>query len=134
MKNLKIRPGYKTLATILLFGLAGCKKFEHKNVITGIGAIENQKVLLLDDVETGIERIYNVPKTCDFYDWLQLGDTVIIYVGPSVYPGLEKYYQKDRILDESFARLRYNTDSIYARKQRKKFSDMKQKMYDEKSK
>lgn len=129
MKNLKIRPGYKTFAAILLFGLAGCKKYEHKNVITGIGAIENQKILLLDDVETGIERIYNVPKTCDFYDWLQLGDTVII-----LYPVLEKYYQKDRILDESFARLRYNTDSIYARKQRKKFSDMKQKMYDEKSK
>lgn len=124
MKNLKIRPGYKTLATILLFGLAGCKKYEHKNVITGIGAIENQKILLLDDVETGVERIYNVPKTCDFYDWLQLGDTVIIYV----YNRLERYYQKDLVLGESDVRLRYNTDSIYARKQRKKFTDMKQKM------
>lgn len=124
MKNLKIRPGYKTLATILLFGLAGCKKFEHKNVITGIGAIENQKILLLDDAETGIERIYNVPKTCVFYDWLQLGDTVIIYV----YNGLERYYQKALVLDESDVLLRYNTDSIYARQQRKKFSDMKQKM------
>ena len=127
MKNLKIRPDYKTLATILLFGLAGCKKYEHKNVITGIGAIENQKILLLDDVETGVERIYNVPKickTCDFYDWLQLDDTVIIYV----YNGLERYYQKNLVLGESDVRLRYNTDSIYARKQRKEFSDMKQKI------
>ena len=131
MKNLKIRPGYKTLATILLFGLAGCKKFEHKNVITGIGAIENQKVLLLDDVETGIERIYNVSEICDFYDWLQLGDTVIMYIDS---PRPERYYQKTLVLGENAAYLSYNTDSIYARKQRKKFSDMKQKMYDEKSK
>ncbi len=128
MKNLKIRPDYKTLATILLFGLAGCKKYEHKNVITGMGTIENQKVLLLDDVETGIERIYNVPETCDFYDWLQLDDTVIMYIDS---PRFERYYQKTLVLGAVAANLLYNTDSIYARKQRKKFSDMKQKMLEE---
>ena len=128
MKNLKIRPGYKTFAAILLFGLAGCKKYEHKNVITGIGAIENQKILLLDDVETGIERIYNVRETCDFYDWLQLGDTVTI---SAIYLGSQKYYKRNLVLSKLNLHLRYNTDSIYARKQRKKFSDMKQKMFEE---
>ena len=119
---------YKILALIPIMAIAGCKKYEHKNVITGKGTYNDQKILLLDDVKTGVERIYNISETCNFYDLLQLDDTVTIFTGPDIYFGAEKHYQESLVLDESDARLRYNTDSINVRRERQKFNQIKSEM------
>ena len=131
-QNLKIRPAYKTLAMILLFGLAGCKQYEPKNVITRIETVDGVKVLEINDVETGITRMYKITKSNanDREKWLRVGDTVTLSIGGLLYDGKE-YYQKHLVLTSSDAFLEYNLDSIFARQERKKFNDIKQKMYDE---
>ena len=130
-QNMKIRPNYKTLGFLLLFGLAGCKKYEHKNVITEIGTIDNRPVLVLKDVETDIERIY---ESADYdYKYSASGDTVTIRVGFGSSSRGERYYKNHRVLN--FNQVLYLNDSISHRekyekvkKEAEKFDRLRQKL------
>ena len=97
MKNLKIRMNYRTVAFLMLLGLLGCKKYEHKNVMTGIGSIDNQKVFFLEDIETGDERIYKFSKNLYPYRRSEIDDTILIVTGGFYASG--RYYQKNTVLD-----------------------------------
>lgn len=108
------------LATSMLGLLSYCEKQKlqkHKNVITGIGTIGHNKILLLDDIETNKERIYAFSKANDvkFYDYLKLDDTVTIITA-------DKLYKHNIILKDSDAVISYNVDSIYARRQRQNYN------------
>ena len=120
---------YKLMFLIPLVALVGCKKYEHKNVITGIGSIGNQKVLLLEDTETGKERFLDVTscKSTYYYDYSQLDDTVVIKCG-GLHDDSEKDYQRKQILLWHDYGVCYNMDSIYARRERAKFNKMKNDM------
>jgi hypothetical protein len=122
---------YKILAMVPLMALVGCKKYEHKNVITGIGTVEKQKILLVNDVNTNQERIYPISreyeqKHPDVLEYLQTGDTVIFTIVVMKYS--DSHYTKNLILDNDFVGMRYNSDSIYARQQREKFNQLKSEM------
>jgi len=148
-QNLKIRPNYKTLAMIALFGLAGCNKYEYKNVVTGVGKKENTRMILLKDVETGDERIFlrdpgwnSCVDLYSDYDYIELDDTVTVVVGGML---SDRYYQYTKILSPENTGgdvgLRYNQDTINARKVRavfnnecNKFNALKQNLQNDKQK
>ena len=120
---------YKILALIPIMAIAGCKKYEHKNVITGKGTYNYQKILLLDDAESHQERIYKFSGryTPYFFDCLELDDTVTIIAG-GIYNYSEAGYQNNIILNAGDVGIQYNTDSIHARRERQKFNQMKSEM------
>ena len=132
-QNIKIRPNYKTLAMVALFGLVGCKEYEFKNVITQIETVDGVKVLEINDVETDVKRIYKIPQGDYCEKWLVVGDTVTLCLGGVLYDGAE-YYQKHLVLTGSDAVLKYNFDSLFARQERQKFKDMKQQIRNDKQK
>ena len=128
MKNINTK--YKIIVLVPLMAMMGCKLHEHKNVINGIGSVCNQKILLLEDVDTGQERFYkhsNSNNAC-FYDYLQLGDTVTIKCGGFRYNRTESDYQRDMVLHSGDYGMSYNSDSIYARRERKEFNKIKKEM------
>ena len=106
-QNLKIRPAYKTLALLLLFGLMGCV-VRHKNEIIEIGTVNGETVAVLKDVETGVERIYKADTDLK-YD--HLGDSVILFVDFR----FEETYRKSRVLNSSDI-LCFLNDSVDARR------------------
>ena len=118
---------YKILALMPLITLVGCKKYEHKNVITGIGTIDEQKILFVDDVNTNQERIYQISDEYEQYNPdvfpnLRIDDTVILTIG-GIYS--DSYYTNNVILDGCVVGMRCNSDSIYARQQREKLNKIK---------
>lgn len=129
----RINAKYKILALIPLFALVGCRKHdvnEHKNVITGIISFGNQKALLLEDVESGQERFCKLNNTYfnamafNDFKYLHLDDTVTIMTGGDFLH--EDYYQENVFLNDGFLGIKYNQDSISARKHREQFSKLKQ--------
>ena len=126
----KFRYVLLTTMPFLVFGFNSCTKQEHqhKNVITGIGTFNEHKIIMLNDIETGQERIYQFSdkKEPVFFDYLRLNDTVKI-ITSGVYSG-DGYYKDNFILREDAVGIEYNDDSIYARMQRKQFDEYKQKI------
>lgn len=130
MKNLKIRPGYRTLAMIALFGLAGCKKYEHTNIFLDMAKDGRKKTILIRDVETGVERIFKADefgigrRWYQNYDYLQPGDTVRV-VGCGIWG--DEPYQNHTILSSRDLSLFYNVDTVYNRRLRKQYAKEKEK-------
>lgn len=143
IQNLKIRPNYKAFALALLLGLVGCKRvvYEHKNVFLDMVRDGAKRTILIRDVETGTERIFNSYEYYEYgenYDYLQPGDTVTIVVG-GIFS--DKAYQNYKVLSSDELTLCYNADSIYNRmereryaKEREKFNKMKQQLQNDKQK
>lgn len=114
----------------LALGLNSCKKQEHqhKNVITGIGTFQGQKMLVLSDAETGQERFYKFSNLHDttFFDCFHINDTVKIITG-GVYSG-DSYYKDNIILYEDAVGMDFNKDNILLNMESKKFNIYKQKI------
>lgn len=114
----------------LALGLNSCKKQEHqhKNVITGIGTFQGQKMLVLSDVETGQERFYEFSDLHDetFFDYFHINDTVKIITG-GVYSG-DGYYKDNVILYEDAVGMDFNKDDVLSRMESEKFNTHKQQM------
>ena len=119
---------YKLLALVPLIALVGCKRYQHKNVITGIGTIHENKVVFLEDVQSGKESIYKFTnkRELDYFDYLKIDDTVTIEFDPLI--GIEHYYQTCTMLDQGDIRFRPNTDTINARRQREILNQAKSEM------
>ena len=131
MKNINAK--YKILAMIPLFMLVGCKKHdihEHKNIVTGLVTIGNHRVILLEDIESCQERIcklndaYSNTAFLDDFDYFCLADTLTITTGGEFLS--EGYYQDNIFLNDGFLGMKYNNDSIAARKQRGQINIFKQ--------
>ena len=116
---------YKILALIPVMAIAGCKKYEYKNVITGKGTYNNQKMLLLEDVKSHKERIYQFSDRYepDFFEDLELDDTVTIIAG-GIYNSSDVGYQNNIFLSAGDFGIRYN----YARQERQRFNQMKSEL------
>lgn len=126
MKHINAK--YKLLALVPLMVLTGCKKAEkHANVVTGIGNLNNDKVVSITDIKTNIDRIYIYHGTPEYpyapwIDYIQIGDTVAIYADVVI-------YQHSRILhNKKHATLRYDNDSIIVRQERDKMNKIKHEM------
>lgn len=142
IQNLKIHPNYKTFAMVLLLGLVGCKRYEHKNVFLDMAQEGTKRTILIRDVETGTERIFKADEDWagwyKDYDYLQPGDTVTVVVG-GIFS--DKAYQNHKVLSSAELSLRCNADSVYNRKEREKytkerenFNKMKQQLQNDKQK
>lgn len=127
-QNIKINPKYKLMALLSLLLAMGCTRYEHKNVILDMKKDGTKRTLLIRDVETGIERIFVadeyrygrvVSGLYRDYDCLPKGDTVTIVVG-GIYS--DKAYTDYRVLSSNDLTLRYNTDSVFNRRQRERFA------------
>lgn len=116
---------YKLMALVPLFMLIGCKHQGHKNIIIGISTTSETPGFLLKDVETNQERIYIVSQWNTLYNYLKIGDTVVI-VGNDYRQ--DDYYQKNFVLRYPDAGFIYNTDSVYTRRQRECLDKFKQQM------
>lgn len=125
---------YKLLALVPLMALVGCgKKYEHKNIFLDMAKDGTKRTILIRDVETGTERIFNsdeysagrhIHTWYKNYDYLQPGDTVTIVVG-GIYS--DKAYQNYKVLSSSELSLTYNKDSIDNRMEREKYAQEYQK-------
>ena len=119
---------YKLMFLIPFILMSGCKKteHEHKNVITGIRTLHNQKMLVLNDVDTDQERFLCFQGAdTTFFDYFHLTDTIDIITG-GIYSG-DSYYKDNTILYRDAVGLKYNHDSICARHERENTSVPKQK-------
>lgn len=112
----------------LALGLNSCKKQEHqhKNVITGIGTFQDQKMLVLNDVETGQERFYKFSNRHEaaFFDYFHINDTIKIITG-GVYSG-DSYYKDNVILYEDAVGMSLNQGDIFVKTESEKFNTYKQ--------
>ena len=130
-QNLKINPKYKLMVLLSLLLVTGCTRYEHKNVILDIKKDGTKRDVLIQDVETGIERIFVadeyrygrvVSGLYSDYDYLTKGDPVTIVVG-GIYS--DKAYTDYRVLSSDELTLLYNTDSVFNRRQRKRYAEAK---------
>ena len=122
---------------LTMFGIlvlfAGCQLHNYKNVIEDMSENENDKMLLLRDINTNEKRIYSVcvlyapnHSVVQNFKYLHIGDTVTITTGFN-YP--ESYYTKSKIFTHSRPiGIILPKDSIRARKEQEKFALMQQKM------
>lgn len=113
------------LATCMIVLVSYCRKqklHEHKNVITGVGTIGHNRILLLDDTETNKERFYVFSKGYDVkvYDDLKLDDTVTIITGGNYVS--DKHYKNSIILKDADAGIHRNVDNIYAHKKYRNYN------------
>jgi len=114
MKNLNTK--YKILALIPLFALMGCKRQEHKNVITGKIANDTERLFLLSDVQTGQKRVLQWNSKKAEYEYLNVGDTVSVFTGSRIMGN--KLYEERLVLYDYEIELQCNEDSISERKKR----------------
>jgi len=135
MKHINAK--YKLLALVPLMVLTGCKKTEkytYPNTVDEIVTIDNQKIVLLSDVSTGQKRFFKIEygysnfamthsnKIFADFDYLQSGDTITLITST------KDNYENNAILDGNFWGVKYNADTIYARKERNKLNQLKQQM------
>lgn len=110
---------------------AACKRYEHKNVVTGVVPGDHSTVFL-KDIETSEERIYIFDKSLykqdgkpQYKDYIKIGDTV------NVISSLENYYEDNLVLGHRTVRVEYNQDTVNARFERgkrKQFDMLKQQI------
>jgi len=131
--NLKINPKYKLMMLVSLLLATGCTQYEHKNIILDMKKDGTKGEFLIQDVETGTKRIFKVDEHSygyhvsgwqSDYDYLTKGDPVTIVVG-GIYS--DKAYTDYRVLSSNDLTLRYNTDSVFNRRQRERFAKEKTK-------
>lgn len=119
MKKLNLI-SYKLLALIPFMMLAGCKKFEHKNVIKNITKIDSKPSFFLietEDVETGTNKI------CKFsspvFDYLLSGDTIVLVARGT---RSNECYKANNIIWSYGTgvqiKISHNSDSIFVRRMR----------------
>ena len=117
----RIKTKYKVLALISFMTVFGCNKREHKNIVSGIMTCDNQKILLLDDIETGKSKIFQFGRTAPvFYDYLRLDDIITVYTGGK-YLGDDHYYQNSILTSGNFG-IDFNKDSVVTRQQRAEYN------------
>ena len=129
-----VRNNWKILALLALMACAGCKRYEHKNVIQDIVKTNDKVAFLLNDAETGDERIYTVYFNQGYFldfDYLRPGDTVKLILGKM---RNDEYYQKNRMLAPRVVTMEYNQDTIIARKEREKYNLLRQEFFNSQSK
>lgn len=114
MKNLNTK--YKILALIPLFALVGCKRQEHKNVITGKITNDKERLFILSDIQSGQERVLQWHSNKTDYEYLKVGDTVSVFTGSRV---LGNNLYKERLILHAYeVDFQYNKDSVSARQKR----------------
>ncbi|MBO7052993.1 MAG: hypothetical protein J6W27_00985 [Alphaproteobacteria bacterium] len=114
MKN----KNYKLFILMSFLLLGGCTT-KHKNVVTGIGTIDNRPMLLLEDTENNKERIYYIPpQYLDEYRYTFLDDTVTIGINPMRAGLTDRKYQLTSVLKPDDCTCSFNNDSIRARTKR----------------
>ena len=131
-QNIKINPKYKLMALLSLLLAMGCARYEHKNVIQGISKKDKTRIFLLKDAETNEERILSIEPAWNSYvdiyadyDYLQPGDTVVVYVRGLLSDG---YYSHSKVLssEKTYGDVgmvyEYMSDTLAARKIRAGFN------------
>lgn len=101
-QNIKIHPGYKAAVLATLIGIvAGCKYYEHNNVVVGIQNVSRPNMVLIRDLQDGTERmvLFNDPKRLpyDAPKLLRIGDTVTI----GILSDSDNLYLEHRVLNRS---------------------------------
>lgn len=126
---------YKLLALIPLMMMTGCGHESGKNIVKSVTTVSYPsggctKMVLLQDIKTGVERIYETT-TYDF-GYLKYGDTVTVY---TYWPNTHKLYDEKRVLAPNDFNVIFNQDTISERKKReryavecKKFEEKRQEM------
>ncbi len=116
MKN----KNYKLFILMSFLLLGGCTT-KHKNVVTGVGTIDNRPILLLEDVEDKKERIFYMSALDEYeHGFTYLDDTVNILINPARYYGKnERFYQINTVFEAEQYGIRFNNDSIRARRNRR---------------
>lgn len=96
-QNIKIHPGYKAAVLATLIGIvAGCKRYEHDNVVVGIQNVSRPNMVLIRDLQDGNERMVVFNDQYDAPILLRVGDTVTI----GIYS--DNLYRKYRVLDRRY--------------------------------
>lgn len=115
MKN----KNYKLFILMSFLLLGGCTT-KHKNVVTGVGTIDSRPILLLEDVEDKKERIFYISALDEYeHGFTYLDDTVNILINPARYDKNERFYQINTVFEAEKYGIRFNNDSIRARRNRR---------------
>lgn len=118
MKN----KNYKLFILMSFLLLGGCTT-KHKNVVTGVGTIDNKLMLLVEDVEDKKERIFYMSSLDEYeHGFTRLDDTVTIMVSKGqfgIWPKTEQDYKLERVFEPVSYGIQFNDDSIRARKDRR---------------
>lgn len=141
MKRVKtvkhINAKYKLLALVPFMVFVGCKKCEkytYPNIVKEIVTLDNKKVVLLNDANTGQERFLKIEYghsnfamthsniIFDDCDYLRPGDPMILSTSK------RNNYENNVVLDCGFWGVKYDTDSIYARKERERLNQLKRQV------
>ncbi len=118
---------YKLFAIMPLFMMTGCYK-EHKSVVKEVS--ENK--VLVKDIATGNDKIFVFDSSfckrnlTDMIPYVLPGDTATYHLDPN--ESDDWYYRRNVIKVWSENDVRFNSDSIYARKQRAEFNKVRQSM------
>lgn len=113
------KQNYKLFILMSFLLLGGCTT-KHKNVVTGVGTIDSRPILLLEDVEDKKERIFYMSALDEYeHGFTYLDDTVNILINPARYGKNERFYQINTVFEAEKYGIRFNNDSIRARRNRR---------------
>ena len=125
------------LGTALPIVAAGCVSYKHDNEVLDIVDTKADHMVLIRDLETGVERIISFYELSSIPRYLQVGDTVIVGVGGIHSDG---YYLNQRVLNGANVSLTPTPSGIERGKKRaenerfeseqRKFNLLKRQMQD----